>query len=603
MTKLDLRMKNPDFTPEMIEGVKQTGLSDAMIRVLYNRGLDTTEKIQKFLNFKPYELRRVESMKGSLEFLNVLESALESNKQITIYGDYDGDGVMATTIWFMGLTEIGHKPHWFVNNRFSEGYGMNVKGVTRLLEQYPDTELIITCDNGIKAIEGVKYAQEHDVQVLISDHHGQSEGEDLPDCPVVCEKRLDESPDGEWFCGAELSRRLVTALYDRMGITDEKRKFLERLYAFSGFATITDSITCNAANHFVIAEGLRQIKEENDYCWQALREVLTDVSRIDSLDEETIGFQYGPMVNAAGRVKGDVDTAMRVFLTSYWCEKAEDDSTKKAYQEACKKSVLELISVNQERQTLSAEGNALAAKMIEENGYNSSKFIVLDSKSFHEGINGLIASRVTETYRVPSLVLCPTETDKDVYKGSARSVEGFNIFEALEQCRDLLLGFGGHPGAAGVSVKKENIPALRQKLDEIANVSAPEPDPTVYVDFILDPKPTENIGVELSDVGPYGEGFSKPTFGYEGDIEDIMILHDRKTGAEKHVRFSVRNEKCSVQVFWWNGLQGYNELVRELGHAPQRLVCTCGAPKYWPSARAKGGIEVKITADLVDLTD
>lgn len=597
---MKIELKTSNFKPD--DDLKSLGLSDEALLVLNNRGLKTKKEISEFLNFKKEDLRSVWSMLDTLSFVDKLVDAIKTDKVITIYGDYDGDGVMATTIWYTALAELGLKSrlHWFVNDRFQEGYGMNIKGVDRLFSLYPDTNLIITCDNGIKAVDGVKRAKELGMKVIISDHHTQSEGEDLPDCPVVCEKRLDESAYGDWCCGAELSRRLVEALYEKLSLSEEKRDFLQRLYAYSGFATVTDSITMNGANRFVVKEGLRQIKSEKDYCWQALRETLASTTSASAIDEETIGFQWGPMVNATGRVNGNVDTAMKVFLSSYWCGKEKNPQIKEAYKHACMNSVLELLKINQERQTLTASGNKLATTIIKERGYSDDKFIVLDDENFHEGINGLISSKVTETYHVPSLVLCPTATDPNIYKGSARSVEGFNLFEALEKCKDVMLGFGGHPGAAGVSIKKENIPLLRERLKEIAQV-VPKPDDTIYVDFLLDPKPTENINAKLKGIGPFGEGFEKPKFGFDGQIESVMLLRDRKTGIEKHVKCNVYNDTCNVVVLWWNSVQQFNEQIRQLGTMPHFITCSCSAPKYWPSAKAKGGIEVKLTADVVDL--
>lgn len=565
------------FNPHSLS--EETHLSEDVIRVFHNRGFNDSKSILDFMLFKPFQLRKVENMKDANTFLTDLQNAITNHQQITIYGDYDGDGVMATSIWYMGLDHIGAHPHWFVNNRFVEGYGMNEKGVKRLLEQYPDTQMILTCDNGIKAQEGIEYAIKKGIQVIVSDHHGQSDGESLPDCPVVCEKRLDEDPNGEWFCGAELSRRLVEALYKRIGIRNQNRDFLKRLIAFSGLATITDSITLNASNHYVVREGLSMIAKEKDYCWQVLREEC----KPNSINEDTIGFRYGPMINADGRVSGTVDVAMAVFLNSYLYEKtktindinSETNEESLTYAANCRQAVRSLIELNEQRKSMSAKGDRRAASIVKAKGWDKSKFIVLDDESFEEGINGLISGHLTEQYHVPSIVLCPKDGEPDVYKGSARSVEGFNIFEVLNECKDLMLGFGGHPGAAGLSIKKENIPLLRDKLESIAEKYVPTKSDDYSVDFVLTPRTiSPRLAQELSQIAPYGEGFAKPTVGFEGSVTDVRILKDR------HVKFTLESTTdIPIEIFWWNSITAY-EAQKEHVSTVKYIRGVGGVPVY-----------------------
>lgn len=577
MAKLKLKLIDSDYDTKPLSA--STGLSDAAVRVLHNRGMNSREEILGFLNYKPYQLRNVEEMKDADRFLSSLAAAVEQKKNITIYGDYDGDGVMATMIWYMALSKLGLKPAWFVNDRFREGYGMNAKGVARLLSQYPDTQVIVTCDNGIKAHEGIQEALDRGIEVLVSDHHGQSVGEELPACPVVCEKRLDEDQSkAELFCGAELSRRLVTALFRRLGVHRDHKTFLARLYAFSGLATVTDSITMNAANHFVVKEGLRQIGSEKDLCWQVLREE----TKPSSIDQDTIGFKYGPMINASGRVQGTVDAAMDVFLNSFWYEEsktADDFSLERnpdalAYAEKCRIAVQHLMDINEERKKLSAEGDRIASIVVHANGYDTKKFIVVDDERFEEGINGLIAGHLTEQYHVPSIALSPKDGEPDIYKGSARSVEGFNIFEVLNECRDILLGFGGHPGAAGLSIRREDIPTLRGRLQDIAEKYVPEPEMTIPVDFILTPETVSpRLAQEVNQLIPFGEGFTKPTVGFEGSIKEVRVLSNR------HVKFTIDTSGTPLSIFWWNSIEKYKDMLKECPE-PKYLVCSGGTPTY-----------------------
>lgn len=596
--KIKLKILDKSFNTEDLS--KQLNLSGSAVRVLHNRGLDDKRGILNFLNFKPYQLRNVENMKDADDFLSYLIEAIQSDKKITIYGDYDGDGVMATMIWYMALTKIGHEPNWFVNDRFKEGYGMNKKGVERLLSDYPETSLILTCDNGIKAHDGIAYAASRGVKTIVSDHHGQSHGESLPECPVVCEKRLDEAPEAyEGFCGAELSRRLVVALFKRLGVQKEHKEFLARLYAFSGLATVTDSITLNGANHYVVKEGLRQMGSEKDLCWQVFREE----TKPSSIDQDTIGFKYGPMVNASGRVQGTVDAAMEVFLNSFWYEEsktAEDFSFErnekaKEYASACRQAVINLVSINEERKKMSAEGDRIAASLVQSNGWDKKKFIVVDDEQFEEGINGLISGHLTEQYQVPSIVLSPKDGEPEVYKGSARSVQGFNIFEVLNDCKELLLGFGGHPGAAGLSIQKENIPALRERLEQIAEQYVPEPETTISVDFVVTPETlSPRLAQEVAQLMPFGEGFAKPMVGFEGNIKEVKIL------ANRHLKFTIETNGTPLEIFWWNSIERYNEAMRNISTGvPTHIVCSGSAPTY---RFDMGKLKAQIYATMVDLS-
>lgn len=591
---MKLKVKDESFDPSPL--AKELGMAESAIRVFHNRGLETAQQIRHFLYFKPFQLRNVEKMQDAGRFLMIVTDAIMTKKHITIYGDYDGDGVMATTIWWTGLYNLCRDseapiPHWFINNRFKEGYGMNVAGVQHLLHMYPETQVIITCDNGIKANEGVQYAIDHGITVVVSDHHGQSEGEALPNCPVVCEKRLDESPNGEWFCGAELSRRLVIELYRRMGALSRYRDFCNRLIAFSGLATITDSITMNAANHFVAKDGIRMMAKEEDICWQVFREEC----KPSAINEDTIGFRYGPMINADGRVTGSVDTAMDVFISSFGYETFKVSNPKMAdkYLARCRKAVRDLVEINEERKGMSAKGDRKAMSIIKEHGWDAARCIVLDDESFEEGINGLISGHITEQYHVPSIVLCPKDGDDSIYKGSARSVPGFNIFEVLNQCKDLLIGFGGHPGAAGVSIKKENIPAFRERIESIAERYVPEPSVTYQVDFILNPDEiSPRLAQELASMAPFGEGFAKPTMGFKGDVTEIKILKER------HVMFSMKTDSNTpLKIFWWNSVTNY-ESQKETVPDVHRICGVGGMPTYKLNY---GKLEAQIYATEVQL--
>lgn len=545
---------------------------------LSSKGYGTKEAFDKYINAKVASLRHVYTLKDSDRFLERLSLAIDRKEVITIYGDYDCDGIMATAIVMFSLQNIGENTvHWFINDRFKEGYGMNVKGAERLLKTFPDTQLVITVDNGIKANEGVSYLKAKNVDVIISDHHKQSEGEELPDCPVVCESRLDENEEiKENFCGAELARRLMSELYIMRNLVDSNRTFLNGLCAYSGFATITDSVPMNAANHCIAKTGLRLIERGYDTVWQVLNQELNQTR----ITQDTIGFTYGPMFNAPGRVLGNVDAAMEVLVAS---RSGNIDRAREAVQK--------LIAINEERKTWSKEDDSLAFKQAE--NYSDNRFMLVANDSFREGINGLTSSHLTEKYQVPSIVLSPVHGSANIYKGSGRSVDGINLFSILDQCRDLMLGFGGHPMAAGLSVEKKNIEKLRKRLNKLA----PEnPDKgAVTADFTVDPSDiTLDLIDEYETLMPFGPEFEKPTFLIEGRIESIRTMKD------KHIKIGLETANGGaytiMDILWWNCMEQYKELGTEL--KPGDTISVLGTPE---ASTFNNERRIQMVADKVNL--
>lgn len=517
-------------------------LPEIIIEYLCDHGYDTKEKILHFINFEEKDLRKVSQMKDGLAFLERLAKAVKNNERIIIYGDYDGDGVCATTIFVRTLRLLGANVNYFISNRFIEGYGLSVKGMERLLKTFPDTNLIVTCDNGIVAFDGVEYAKGRGVDVIVSDHHNASPDGRLPDCPVVCEKRLDEDPtQAENFCGAELARRLSFGLMHILKRFDDFKCDLMHLYGFSAFATITDVIELNAANHYVAQKGLNLINDElaSFNCFKALHDVL---EMRKAIDETTIGYHFGPMVNAAGRITGDANIAVDLFLSDEYA-----DAVLKA------KTLIELNTIRQEK---SLEQQHLALEEYIAKDMQNDKFIILsgiDEKYYDEGIAGLIASYIVENFKKPCICLAKTEKD-GIYKGSARSVEGFNVKSALDASKSLLLGYGGHPMAAGLSVEERNIDNLRDRLNELS-VHTEELEDIVEFDYLEDIShySFEMINTYQTILAPFGVGFEKPVFASVGIFDkNIKIMKD------KHIKTKLISKGKQIDLLWFNSLTQYD---------------------------------------------
>lgn len=542
--------KNPKIDIEKVNRLKAHGYTEDQAELLVSRGFDTCEKADAFLNFSARDLRKIDTMKDAEAFIFRLKEAIENGYAITICGDYDADGIMATHILMTGLDAFIEQTgsscrhvEWFINDRFKEGYGLNMKSIDRLLAEHPDTQMIITCDNGIKATEAILAAIDRGVEVLVSDHHGQSEGEVLPPCPVVCEKRLDEAADGEWFCGAELARRIVSELFIRAGLVSENRDLLNSLIAYSGFATITDSVPMNGANHYVAKAGIYAMAKSPEAFWNCLKEV----ANTGVPDEETIGFKWGPMVNAVSRVVGSVDVVMDALCAS-----------RKGERQKCFEAVTRMMELNITRQELTAADEAKAIMQIENNGWADDLFLLVTDKKFEAGINGLTASRLVEAYGVPAIAMGPSG-DGDIYKGSARSVEGFSVFEALGECRELLVGFGGHPMAAGLSCHLSDIPRLRYRLCALAKKAGVTKTDTVVVDKIFEPgELSETYLREMRKLAPFGPGFERPVIGFEGTISSRYVMKD------KHIKYIVKSdsdEEVRTPVIWWNAAEHEQKFI------------------------------------------
>lgn len=535
----------------------ETNLAPLICEYLCDHGYTSKEKINNFINFNENNLKNITEMKDVKPFILRLANAVINHEKVVIYGDYDSDGICATTIFIKTLRLLGEDPSYFISNRFTEGYGLSIKGMQRLLAQYPDTKLIVTCDNGIVAFEGVDYAKSKGVDVIISDHHIASPDGRLPDCPVVCEKRRDENTSQlEGFCGAELARRLCILLTQVLRKYEPLKDELKSLYAFAGFATITDVIELNSSNHFIAKKGLEEINnyKKDTPCFAALKEVLSINSNID---EVSIGYHLGPMINAAGRITGDASLPVKLFISN--------DIVK------AKKLALELRKLNEIRQEKSFEQQQLAKKEYDQFHMENDTFIILkgiDGESYDEGIAGLIASYIVENYKKPCICLAKTENE-DIYKGSARSIEGFNIKVALDNCSQFLEGYGGHSMAAGLSVKKSNINQLHEHLNDLSK-NTENLIEYIDVDYF---ESINNFDFGMIDeyrryLAPFGVGFEKPTYATSGLFDQNKYIMK-----DKHVKTKLKDGNEAIDLLWFNSINKL-ERIRPEG----KLIFATGLP-------------------------
>lgn len=504
------------------------GLSSVTIDILFNRGLRSVDDIEKHLYATLKDCSSPTLLKDSDLFIRHILEAINNNEHIVVYPDYDIDGVISCVITLLALRNLGVNVDYYTNNRFVEGYGITPAGVEDLKCKYPDVKMIITTDNGIVGFDGIKKAKELGIKVLVTDHHEQ--GTELPKeaLAVVNPKRKDCKYPFEGLCGAGVIFKLMLLLYFELG---KDVNYIYSLVDFLSIATVGDMVPLLDENRVYVKEGIKRVKEEHRPVFRKLREAL-DLSQID---EETFGYQYGPMINALGRIDGSPDDAIELFTT--------DDEVKMDFL------VDRLIKINDYRKEITKEQLEIALNMVEEMP-SLPDVIVLYDDIFHEGIVGLIAGRLKEKFHRPTIVLSAHKKDiidgngniveHVIYKGSARSIEGFHIKEVFDLLKDHLLGYGGHAMAGGLSLNPDKLDDFTKAINNLAGtmltkkqlmkkilIDAPLSSSDVTIEFIQD----------IETLKPFGMGFQKPKFGLshfklhevKNNIDNIFCGKDKST--------------------------------------------------------------------------
>ena len=500
-------------------------LSNAMeenpliLRLLANRGIDTLKEAKRFLYGDVEDLYNPYLMKDMDKGISIIKDAVENNKRIIIYGDYDCDGVISTTILYKAFKTIGANFDYHVPHREEEGYGMHSGRVRKLKEE--GCEVIITCDNGISAFEEVNLAKELGMKVIVTDHHDipireNEEGELKPLIPkadaVINPKRQDCTYPFKKLCGAGIALKFSQCLYREFNI--DKSKVLD-LIEFASIATVCDVVDLVDENRIIVKKGLELLNNTKN---KGLKELYKITSLEDKkIEEYHLGFIIGPCVNATGRLE-TAALSVELLIT-------EDE-------DRAKKLASNLYELNAKRQDLTKES---AERVIEavENNYKNDKVIIVYDKEIHESIAGIVAGRVKERYNKPAIVITK---GKEMPKASARSIEGYNITEELSKCSEYLYKFGGHPMAAGLSLLEENINPLREKMNSICKLTEEDFLPVVRIDSPMHINfLNEDIINILENLKPFGKGNPSPLFA----VKELMAERLWLIGKEKNF-FKIR---------------------------------------------------------------
>lgn len=494
---------------------KKYGIDQVTARIIRNRDIIEDEEIEKYLNPELTNLYSPHLMKDMDLLVGILQSKIQSRKHIRVIGDYDIDGIQSTYILLKGIRRAGGSVSAAIPDRMQDGYGINESLILKAKEDGADT--IITCDNGIAALEAIAYAKELGLTVLVTDHHDIPYIEEngsriyrrsLADA-IVNPKQEECRYPFFGICGAVVAWKVIQALYEAFGIPKEEgMEFLEN----AAFATVGDVMDLVDENRIIVKHGLEQMRYTKNPGLRALMQQ-KDISP-ETLSAYHLGFVLGPCINASGRL----DTAVRSLKLLLAKEEAEAITL-----------AAELVDLNEERKRMTTEGLERAEQLIEEQQLQTQKVMIIYLQDLHESLAGIVAGRIREHYNHPVFVLTKS---KEGVKGSGRSIETYSMYEELCKCQDLFTKFGGHPMAAGISLSEENVEEFRRRINEEAQLTEEDFVHKVHIDV---PMPlsyvTEALIREWQLLEPFGKGNGKPVFA----DKNIKVINRRVVGKNQNV--------------------------------------------------------------------
>lgn len=487
------------------------------------RGLDDAAHLREFLGegeplSDPFLLKDMDKAAARIT------RAVDNMEKIAVYGDYDADGVTSTAMLYSYLETRGADVIFYIPQREGEGYGMNIGAVEYLKEQ--GVSLVVTVDNGISSVQEVARANELGIDVVVTDHHRPQEI--LPDAVAVVDAyRPDDTSPYKHFSGVGIAFKLLMALEDGAGDVED---LLEAYSDLAAIGTIGDIVPLTGENRTLIRAGLERLSQSDRPGVQALLENAGVAGK--ALTSTNVAFTLVPRINATGRM-GAPERAVRLLISGYE-EEAEVLSE-------------EICADNEERRRVEAEIAEAAFADIEAKGYMKDRVVVVDGENWHHGVIGIVASRVTERCGKPCMIISRGETEA---KGSGRSIEGFSLFEAICACGDLLIKFGGHPMAAGITLKPENIEAFRKRINQYAAEHFPQmPTQTVTLDCKLNPAALSvSMAQSLTQLEPFGNGNPQPVFG----LFNMELSNVTPVGGGGHLRLTLEKNGAVITAMRFN---------------------------------------------------
>lgn len=538
--------KSGDFT----KMAGEYGISPVTARILRNRDLTDPADIRAFLDPGAGSLRDPMMHTGMNRVVQVLRDKISEAKKIRIIGDYDVDGVCATTILYKGLTYFGAAADYAIPHRIEDGYGINISMIDAAHEGGFDT--IITCDNGISASKQTEHAHELGMTMIITDHHevpfeiiDDNKRFIIPDADAIVDPKL---PDEEYpfsgICGAYVAFQTVEALAVSYG-SNQDADYIElkkELLEFAALATVCDVMELKDENRSLVCQGMKLMEHSRNL---GLR-TLIDVTGLSgkTLTPYHLGFVVGPCVNATGRLDTPL-RAVELFL---------EENKERALVKAS-----ELVELNESRKAMTISETERAFQIIDSKP-QLDKVLVVYLPGCHESLAGIIAGKVREKYQRPAFVLTDTEAG---LKGSGRSIEAYDMYEELNKVKDLLGKFGGHKLAAGLSLPMGNLEVFRNELNRVTTLKDEDFVETVRIDMCL---PLDYVGVtlakELAKLEPYGVGNDKPLFAATG----IRIISGSKIGKNQNVgKYKIADANNRVyEMIYFGNLEALEDFVADI---------------------------------------
>ena len=535
-----LRTKNPiwDVVPvpdsstvrDMSEALE---LPPAIVKILLNRGFDSPETVEKFLNPQLSDLRDPFLLLGMDKAMERVTKALLANEKIVIYGDYDVDGITATSLLYIIFNKLGAQVDYFLPNRLVEGYGLSVDGINEARKKGVD--LIITVDTGINAIDEVAYANSQGIDVIITDHHEPREI--LPEAVAIVNPKQEQCQFNEELSGVGVAFKFAQAVYKSLG---QNVADLHEHLDLVALGTAADIVPLVGENRVLTRFGIPQISRTTKPGLKSL----TFVSGLMGKDISTgqVVFVLAPRINAIGRL-GDAKDAIRLLSTR----------DEKVAQEVARK----LDDDNRKRKRIDEETlNEALAQLEEIADLENDKAIVLAGEGWHLGVIGIVASRIVERYHLPTVMISLKD---GIGKGSARSIPGFHLCEALNKCEDLLLQYGGHKYAAGLSIESKNVEEFRKKFIEVSNseLTADDIQPKLKIDMEIElSEVTDDFMELLEKFAPFGPQNMRPVF----LTRNCEIIGRPSVVGNNHLRMRVRKGSTVIDVIGF----GFGDMLSQI---------------------------------------